>query len=92
MKQQAVIIAIDKIKVGNIVSINSPVGILNFEYKNKPQTDEPNEEKYLRLGFKIEVIHKQLETLDKLQRELTTLEMAFENKKPIAYCNRLFGY
>lgn len=53
----------------------------NFEYKNKPQTDEPNEEKYLRLGFKIEVVHKQLSALDKLQKELTTLEMAFENQK-----------
>ena len=53
----------------------------NFEFKNKPQTDEPNEEEYLRLGFKIQIIHKQLVTLDNLQKELTFLEMAFENNK-----------
>lgn len=53
----------------------------NFEFKNKPQTDEPNEEKYLRLGFKIQIIHNQLVTLDRLQKELTALEMAFENNK-----------
>lgn len=52
----------------------------NFEFKNKPKTSEPKEEQYLRLGFKIHIIHKQLKALDNLQRELTNLEMDFENQ------------